>query len=485
MMMSTREYVSILRNDLTSFIERTFCELNPQTRLILGPHIEVLATKLEAVRRGECKRLIVNIPPRHLKSIAVSVAFPAWLLGHDPSKKIVCASYGQELAEKLARDCRTVMTSDWYQQLFATRLSDRQAVHDFETTANGGRMSGSVGGPLTGRGGDLLIIDDPVKPDEAMSDTKRGAANDWYDGTLLSRLNDKKNGAIIIVMQRLHQDDLVGHVLEQEEWDVVSFPAIAEDDQSFPIESPLGMRTFYRKAGDPLQPERQDLQTLANIRKTMGEYHFLSQYQQSPQPKEGAIVKTAWLRYYEPHEKPAHFDRIVQSWDTANKSGELNDYSVCTTWGVSNRVFYLLDVYRQRVNYPDLKRAVLALNDRYSPETILIEDKASGTSLVQDLINEGYRNVLAYKPPAGNDKAMRLHAQCALIENGAVRFPKSADWLADYINELISFPGAKHDDQVDSTTQALDHCKVPSSLEVWAKLGEGPPLLPMYRHFGL
>ena len=355
----------ILRHDLTSFIERSFHELNPQTQFVLGSHIEVLATKLEACRRGECQRLIVTVPPRHLKSHSVSVAFPAWLHGHDPAKQIICASYGQELSEKLARDCRTVMTSLWHKQLFATRLSDRQPAHDFWTTKQGFRMATSVGGALTGRGGDYLIIDDPIKPDDALSETRRAAAIEWYDGTLLSRLNDKAKGCIIIIMQRLHQDDLVGHVLEQEKWDVVSFPAIAEEIENHLIESPLGRRMFRRAVGEALQPERESLATLARIRQTTGEYNFLSQYQQTPQPRGGALVKTAWLKYYEPGEQPARFDRVVQSWGTANKAGELNDYSVCTTWGIRDRVFYLLDVYRRRLNYPDLKRAVLDLAARY------------------------------------------------------------------------------------------------------------------------
>lgn len=215
MILSPAEYAFILRNDLMSFIMRAFLELNPQTRFLLAPYIEMIAARLQAVARGDVKRLIVNLPPRGLKSHCVSIALPAWYLGHDPTAQIICASYGQDLADKFARDCRTIMMSDWYRRIFKTRLASRQAVADFMTTDGGVRMATSVGGVLTGRGADLIIIDDPLKPDEALSQTQRKTVNDWYDTTLHTRLNDKANGRIVIVMQRLHQDDLVGHVLKQ------------------------------------------------------------------------------------------------------------------------------------------------------------------------------------------------------------------------------------------------------------------------------
>ena len=187
----------------------------------------MIAAKLEACRRGKIKRLIVNLPPRQLKSHCASVAFPAWYLAHHPAAHIICASYGQDLADKFARDCRRVMASPWYRRLFPVRLADRQAVHDFATADQGTRMATSVGGVLTGRGADLIIIDDPLKPDEALSESRRKAVNEWYDHTLLTRLNDKERGSIVIIMQRLHQDDLVGHVIEQEDWEILSFAAIA------------------------------------------------------------------------------------------------------------------------------------------------------------------------------------------------------------------------------------------------------------------
>src|SRR5580704_14026237 len=245
-------------------LERSFYELNPQATYVRSPHIEVLATKLSACRAGKLRRLVVCLPPRMLKSIAVSVAFPAWILGHNPTKQIICASYGQDLSDKHARDCRTLMMSDFYRALFPrTRLSpEKQSVNDFLTTAQGFRMSTSVGGVLTGRGADVIILDDPLKPDDALSETKRNSVNEWYDNTLLSRLNSKETGVIIIVMQRLHQDDLGCHVRDKEDWELLSFPAIAEENEVHLIESPLGRRRFERKAGEALQPERESLLTL-------------------------------------------------------------------------------------------------------------------------------------------------------------------------------------------------------------------------------
>ena len=240
------------------------------------------------MREGRVGRLIINVPPRYLKSHLASVAFPAWCLGHDPSLQMVCASYAQDLADKLARDCRRIMMSEWYQRLFPTRLSPtRQAVPEFETTALGCRLATSVGGVLTGRGADMIIIDDPLKPEEALSQAQRQAANEWFDHTLYSRLNDKRRGAIVLIMHRLHEDDLAGHVQAQEPWEVVCYPAIAEADEIHLIEAALETRWVTRAYGEALHPEREPLDMLAQIRRTIGEYNFARQYQRAPAPHGG------------------------------------------------------------------------------------------------------------------------------------------------------------------------------------------------------
>ena len=216
--LTEREEDAQRRLDFAAFAQQCFRELNPLTPLAMNWHVEVMTAKLAAVYRGEIRRLIVNVPPRYLKSLLGSVAFPAWCLGRRPGTQIICASYAQDFADKLARDCRRIIMCDWFERAFPTRLSaQRQAVGEFETTQQGCRLATSVGGVLTGRGADLIIIDDPLKPEEALSQAQRQAANDWFDHTLYSRLNDKRYGKIVVIMHRLHEDDLVGHVLAQED----------------------------------------------------------------------------------------------------------------------------------------------------------------------------------------------------------------------------------------------------------------------------
>jgi predicted phage terminase large subunit-like protein len=473
---SRAEYLTLMRHDFMSFVELTFRELNPETRFMPAGYIEAIAAKLDAVRLGQIKRLIINLPPRSLKSHAASIAFPAWLLGHDPAAKIICVSYGQDLAERFSRDTRRLMQSVAYQELFATQLADRKAAYDFHTTRHGSRYATSVGGALTGLGADILIIDDPLKPDEALSEAGRNGVNEWFDNTLISRLNDKVNGAIVIVTQRLHQDDLVGHVLESGgEWEVLSFPAIAREDEEFVIETSFGRRSFRRKAGEALHPEREPLAALEMLRKTLGEYNFESQYQQDPQPPGGNMIRTAWLQYYD--ERPKAFSSVLQSWDTAVKATDLADFSVCTTWGVLNGKFYLLDVFRKRMNYPELKRAVVDQAALHRPYTVLIENKSSGAQLIQELQGVAQAGIKAYDPEPGYDKLMRLHAQTARFENGLVLLPRQAPWLAEYVRELTGFPGGKYDDQVDSTAQALHYLRGGDVLEKFMR-AYSPWLLP-------
>ena len=454
------EYHALLRQEFSAFAARCFHDLNPQAALAMSWHLEVIAAKLTAVREGKIRRLIINLPPRHLKSLMASIAFPAWCLGRDPSAQILCVSYAQDLSDKLARDCRSIMTSAWYRGIFPIRLAaHRQAVEEFITTAQGYRLATSNGGVLTGRGADIILIDDPLKPEEALSDAQRQAANDWFDHTLYSRINDKRRGAIVIIMQRLHEDDLVGHVLAQEPWEVVRFPAIAETDEVHEIETIWGPRCFTRRQGEALHPEREPLETLGRIRRTVGEYNFAGQYQQTPAPLGGGMVKAEWFKRFGANQRPESFERIVQSWDTANKATELSDFSVCTTWGLKGKDFYLLNVLRKRLEYPALKRAVREQQSLFNANVVLIEDKASGTQLIQELITDGFHMVTRYKPEC--DKIMRLHAQTAVIEYGFVYIPETAPWLAEYLHEMTVFPKGKHNDQVDSTAQFLDWFKKP------------------------
>jgi predicted phage terminase large subunit-like protein len=290
-----------------------------------------------------------------------------------------------------------------------------------------------------------------------LSQAQRWAANEWYDHTLYSRLNEKLSGAIVLIMHRLHEDDLAGHVLAQEDWDVVRLPALAEEDERHRVETVFGSQSFCRKAGEALHPEREPPEMLAQLRRTLGEYNFAGQYQQAPSPQGGGMVKAAWFKSYAANDQPEKFDQIVQSWDTANKASELSDFSVCTSWGIKGKNLYLLHVLRKRMEYPELKRAVREQCEAFEANVVLIEDKASGTQLIQELIEQGLYAVTRYQPQS--DKIMRMHVQTAMIENGFVHLPKEAAWLAEYLHELTVFPKGKHDDQVDSTAQMLDWFK--------------------------
>jgi predicted phage terminase large subunit-like protein len=454
----TNEECALMQEDFMSFAVRCFSELHPGQPFQYGLYLELVAAKLASTLLGDGPtRLIINLPPRTLKSIVISVAGVAWLLGRSPTSRVICASYGQDLSDKFGRDTRTIMLSRFYRELFPwTVLSPtRRAVNDFYTTKEGYRMATSVGGTLTGRGADVVIIDDPIKPQEAQSEAHRKAASDWFSNTLLSRLNNKKNGSIILVMQRLHAQDLVGEVLDREHWDVLSLPAIAIEDECHAINTSFGTMTYSRKTGEALHPERDSVETYLQIRAEIGEYEFQSQYQ-APCSREGGLIKREWLKYYDPDAMPTDFWWILQSWDTAQKCGDTNDYSVCTTWTISGNDFYLLDVVRRKMTFPELKRAVIDRFKQFDVSKLLIEDKSSGTSLIQELQEAGVYCIEEYKPDFGTDKYMRLQAQSTKFEAGRVLLPSRAPWLEEYIREIIGFPGAKHDDQVDSTTQALD-----------------------------
>jgi predicted phage terminase large subunit-like protein len=450
------QYAEILRTDFTAFVHRTFRELNAAEEFLFSWHIEVLAAKLEAVRHGDIKRLIINIPPRQGKSIIGSVAFPAFLLGHKPSAKIISISYNQDLANDLASSCRSLMESPFYEAIFNTRVSEeRRAIEDFQTTEGGRRISTSMSGGITGRGAELIIIDDPIKADDAQSDARRAAVNAAFYNTIVSRLNSTRTGAIVIIMQRLHADDLVSYVTQRDPWEVVALPVIAVRHEVYDITSPYGLRHIERREGEALHPVRQPLEKLLALRASMSEYVFSAQYQQDPQPPQGLIVKTDWLKFYGPAELPTG-GTIVQSWDTASKDSTVNDFSVCTTWRYHERHFYLLDVYRERVDFPTLVSAVEMLADRHEADVVLIEDRASGTPLIQELRHKGVP--VQEAPPSNDSKMTRLLNQTTKFASGFVHLPKSQDtppWLDAYILELTTFPNAPHDDQVDSTVHAL------------------------------
>jgi hypothetical protein len=316
-----RRFEALLRNDFRFFIHKAFTTLCPGQKFERSWHINAIAYRLEQVRRGEITRLIINMPPRSLKSIAASVAFPAFVLGLDPTRRFICVSYSGELAKKHSNDFRTVVESPWYQRAFpATKIGPyKNSETEIEFTARGFRLATSVGGTLTGRGGDIIVIDDPLKPDDAYSEAKRNAANEWFKSTLLSRLDDKRTGAIVIVMQRVHMDDLTGFVTDQsDEWEILNLPAIAEADEDILMSA---TDVHHRKVGEALSPVREPLSVLESLKQQIGIDAFYAQYQQMPVPPGGAMIKRHWIERYD--ELPPEQERLIilQSWDTASREG--------------------------------------------------------------------------------------------------------------------------------------------------------------------
>lgn len=445
---------AILRTDLASFIAKVFYTVSEGDRFMPNWHIDAIAHHLAQTRERSVRRLVITQPPRSLKSISASVAFPAWILGHDPTCRIICVSYSQDLAEALARQFRRVVESPWYKALFPGTRIAKVTASEITTTRGGGRLATSTGGTLTGRGADIIIIDDPMKAADATSEVERKKVIEWFRTTLVTRLNDKTSGVIILVMQRLHEEDLVGYVTETSGWTVLDLPAYAVTEQSIPIGPD---RIQRRREGEILHPEREPREQLERMRQELGSLAFSAQYQQRPVPLEGNLIRREWFQTYSV--APSGDGVIItQSWDIAGSVAEGRDYSVCTTWAIKGNNYYLLDVWRGRLEYPDLKRKVEELRKRFRARRVLIEAVGLGLSLCQDLSNgddmfgDGWKPI-RIKPKIS--KIVRMESQTPVIEARQVYLPESAPWLADFMNEVLAFPSGKHDDQVDSLSQFL------------------------------
>jgi predicted phage terminase large subunit-like protein len=363
------------------------------------------------------------------------------------------------LAIKHGNDFRTVVNSAEYHAIFpGMRISAMKNTQtEVVTTSNGFRLAISIDGALTGRGGDIVVIDDPIAALAALSQKSREHVVNWYSNTLLSRLDDKQDGAIVLIMQRLHEDDLAGVLLRgSDEWTVLSLSAIADQDEEIPIGNG---KIYFRHAGDVLHPERESREVLESLRAQLGAEIYEAQYQQRPVVPGGAMIKRIWVRRYDQLPKSGP---IIQSWDVANKQGEENDYSVCTTWRVHENRYYLIDVLRGRFDFPTLRTKVSQHAELHKASQILIEDAGFGTALIQEL-KTAHFSVIAVKPEY--DKKIRMAIQSAKFENGQVFFPKESPWLRDLEGELFAFPNGRHDDQVDSISQALGY-KSPSC---WTK----------------
>jgi predicted phage terminase large subunit-like protein len=415
----------------------------------IAPHLDLLAERLLDVAQGRLTRLLIQMPPRHGKSEFASAHFPAWYLGTFPERRVILASYEHGFAASWGAKARDRF-AEWGPALWRLWVrKDRQAADDWQVGGHGGGMiCAGVGGPITGRGADLLIIDDPVKSaEEADSHTYRERAWNWYRATAYTRLEPR--GALILIMTRWHEDDLAGRVLAEAEktgepWQVVALPALAEAGD-----------VLGRAEGEPLWPARYPAPALAAIRESIGPYWWEALYQQRPAPPGGALFQRGWWRFYSQGDLPARFDQVLQSWDMAFKQTSDSDYVVGQVWGSVGARILLLDQVRERMDFARTVAAVEALSGRWPQATLkLVEDSANGPAVISALQHR-VRGLYPVKPQGG--KLSRAQAILPLVAAGNVWLPDPQEqpWVEGFLAETRSFPVGAHDDQVDAMSQGL------------------------------
>jgi predicted phage terminase large subunit-like protein len=443
---------AVYRNDFGAFTYQALGALNGKP-LIHGWHIDAICHRMQEMLMGRTRRrLVINAPPRSLKSSISSVALPAWILGHNPAARIICASYSEDLAYKFSRDTRALLETPFYKRVFPrTRLNPKKTTEgEFETTRRGYRLACSIGGTLTGRGGDVLIIDDPIKANDAYSQVALTGANDWFRTTALSRLDDHQNCLILVTMQRLHVDDLSGTLIEQG-WPSLAIPAIAQE----PADYPIGEKELHhRAAGELLQPDRDTLETLEELKRQLGSHIFAAQYQQNPTPPDGNMIKAAWLRRYHGGHDPSKFRRVVLACDPAGKAGIRNDYTAMCLVGADQQTVHLLNVARGHWTVLEMRDIILACAAQFKPDLVIVEDTSTGMGLIQLLKEYPSINVVGRRPK--DDKETRMARQQGRFEAGRILLPYEASWLPELENELLAFPYGRYDDQVDALLLSLE-----------------------------
>jgi len=412
-----------------------------------GSHHRHIADKFNKLATGEINRLIINMPPRHTKSEFASYLLPAWMVGRDPKLKIIQATHTAELAIRFGRKAKNLIDSEDYTKIFKTRLQeDSKAAGRWETSDGGEYFAAGVGGAITGRGADLLIIDDPHSEQDAMSKTALESAYEWYTSGPRQRL--QPGGKIVLVMTRWSTKDLTGMLIKNQseakadQWHVVEFPAIMD----------------HGSRPKPVWPEYWKLDELEKVQATLPTAKWNAQWMQNPTAEEGAILKREWWRIYDDEEIP-QLQHVIQSYDTAFLKKETADYSAITTWGIfypdedSGANLILLDAIKGRYEFPELRRLALEQYDYWKPETVIIEAKASGLPLTYELRQMDIP-VVNFSPSKGNDKHARVNAVAPLFESGMIWCPQQK-FAEEVVEECASFPYGDHDDLVDSTTQAI------------------------------
>ena len=436
----------VARESLEYYIHSQMCGF------FCSDHHRLTIQCLEDLERGIITRLIVCMPPRHSKTLTANEMLSSWWLGKHPDHEIMAMAYSQDRADDNGRKVRNRCQGELHQTLFPECVisRDSEAVNRFSTTAGGAYYAIGVGGPATGRGANLLLIDDPFKNrEEADSETRRKHIKRWYSDDIYTRL--MPGGVIVVIMTRWHEDDLVGWLLDEhkhENWHVLRLPALAEDDD------PLG-----RIKGEPLWPEFFPRERLEKIKMTLGERSWSALYQQRPAPQEGGIFKRRWFQDRYDYYNPPKFIRIINSWDTATSEDADSAYSVGEVWGETLDGYYLLNVVRAQVEFPELLTMVRTMyqSGEQRPSAVPVEDKSSGRQVCQTLKRDSIMPIIPVNPPNGYGKVVRAKLVSPLCEAGRVRLPANAPWLADFEDELYMFPNSKRADQVDAMTQALSY----------------------------
>ncbi len=437
------------RTDFLSFFHRCFQILVPGSTLNMNWHHRAIAYYLELVLRGEIKRLIIAAPPRTLKSLMASVAFPAFLLGRNPTMRVVGISHGSDLANKFSNNCRVVIDSPWYHTLFPRMQLSKNTETEFHTTQGGYRYARSAEGSLTGFGGGILILDDFQKPMDMGSEARRTSTTNLYYNTVASRTDNQHTGAIIVVGQRLHPDDLIGTLLRSaEKWTVLTLPAIAENEEYIPI----GPGQWHlRRVGELLHPEQQLREYLEALRSQDTET-FAAQWQQRPIPPGGFMIKRDQIQYCDELPMRTSESVYLQSWDTAQKPGEANARSACLDILVRDNRYFIAQALVGQWQYHDLEQRVLARANEQKPNVILIEDAGFGTALIGSLKQ---RNLPVIGVQPEGDKKSRLLREISKFAGGQVVLLRSAPGRAEVETELFGFPGGRRNDLVDALSQAL------------------------------
>jgi predicted phage terminase large subunit-like protein len=457
----------VARLSLKDFVHEAWNVLEPVSTLVWNWHLDLICDYLTLIRDNNFKNscgkelegIIFNVPPRTMKSLLISVFFPIWLWTTDPSRRFMFVSYSEKLSTQHSVFRRSVIESPWYQKRWGTVFSlsrDQNVKSHYENSARGTMFSTGMQATATGMGGDILIFDDPLNPEQAISQVEREAVNLRFDTTFRSRINDPATGVKIIIMQRLHELDLTGHVLARESsrWEHVSLPAIAQKDETW--NSASGELLATQKAGDLLWPERLPKSFLDSQRVGMGSWAFHGQYQQSPAPLDGGIIKRQWVRFY--RQLPEKFEFMVQSWDCTFSGGSDHDFVAGQVWARSGGKYFMLP-YRtyERLDFGPTMAAIKSCHAKFpQAHAVLIEDKANGPAIISELQKE-IAGVVAVNPEGG--KIARAQATAPLWEAGSIELPDpqvfGISWMEDYLHNLCAFPKAAHDDDMDSTSQAL------------------------------